>query len=65
MHEFLVSMLCGRDVTAVLLSPHANTPIHWALLAVVVLALRFLLFVVAPAKIVWLLTKQTAPPRRQ
>lgn len=57
LHELLVWMLCGRDVTAVLLSPNANTPIHWALLAVGVLGLRFLLFVVAPARVVWLLTK--------
>ena len=62
LHELLVLLLCGRDVTAVLLAPNANTPIHWALLALLLLGLRCLLFIVAPARFVWLLTKSRQIP---
>ena len=57
LHETLIWLLCGRDVTAVLLAPNADTPVQWALVAVVLLFLRFLLLVVAPARFIWLLTK--------
>ena len=56
-HELTLWTLAGRDVTAVLLAPNANTPLHWAVLALLLLVLRILLFVIAPARIVWKLTE--------
>ncbi len=57
LHELVLWTLAGRDVTAVLLAPNANTPLPWVFLAGLLLILRLLLLVVAPARLVWRLTR--------
>lgn len=61
LHEIVLWSLTGHDVTGVFLAPHANTPIHWAILAALLILLRLVLILIYPG---WLIWKLTSTPRR-
>jgi hypothetical protein len=60
LHQFLLWALAGHDVTAVFLSPNENSPVHWTLLAALLILLRLTLLIFIPG---WLFWKFTQPIR--
>ncbi len=61
LHEIVLWSLTGHDVTSVFLAPHENTPVHWAILAALLILLRLVLILIYPG---WLIWKLTSTPRR-
>ena len=62
LHEILLWSLTGHNVTAVFLAPHANIPVHWAILAALLILLRLILIVIYPGWLIWKLTSTLRRP---